>query len=117
MKITDVNIYPYEGKGSLVAFASVTFDKCFVVKGFRVFEGKKGLFMACPSEKIGKNDYRDTAFPITAEFRETLNDAIVEAYEDYDEDDEPPKKSSKKSSGKSSGKKRTRDVDEDELPD
>lgn len=116
MRITDVKIYPYSGKGSLVAFANVTFDRCFVVRGFRIFDGKKGLFMACPSEQISKDDYRDTAFPITAEFRETLNDAIVEAYEDYDEDDEPPKKSSKKSSRKSSGK-RTRDVDEDELPD
>lgn len=109
MKITDVRIFPYEGKkSSLVAFANITFDKCFVVRGFRIFEGKKGAFASCPSEKVG-DEYKDTAFPITADFRETLMDALVEAWEDYDEEDERPKKSTKK--------KRTRDVEDDELPD
>ena len=108
MKVTDVRIFPYEGKKktSLVAFANVTFDKCFVVRGFRVFEGRKGVFASCPSEQVG-DDYKYTAFPITADFRETLMDAIVEAYEDYDPDDRPKK----------SKKKRMRDVDDDELPE
>lgn len=109
MKITDVRIFPYSSKkSSLVAFANVTFDKCFVVRNFRVFDGKHGLFAACPSEELKNGDYSDTAFPITKEFRSELLDAIVEAYEDCDEEDERPKK--KKS-------KRTRDVDDDELPD
>ena len=111
MKITDVRIFPYTGKkkSSLVAFANVTFDKCFVVRGFRIFEGKKGAFASCPSELVG-DEYKDVAFPITADFRETLMDAIVDAWEDFDpdEEDEQPKKKTKK---------RQRDVDEDELPD
>ena len=111
MKITDVRIFPYSGKKktSLVAFANVTFDKAFVVRGFRIFEGKKGAFASCPSELVG-DEYKDTAFPITADFREKLMDAIVEAWEDFDpdEEDEQPKKKTKK---------RQRDVDEDELPD
>ena len=108
MKITDVRIFPYSSKkSSLVAFANVTFDKCFVVRNFRVFDGKNGLFAACPSEEMKNGEYSDTAFPITKEFRIELLDAIVEAFEDYDEDDRPKKKKSK----------RVRDVDEDELPD
>ena len=110
MKITDVRIFPYTGKrkSSLVAFANVTFDKAFVVRGFRIFEGKKGAFATCPSELLG-DEYKDTAFPITADFRETLMYAIVDAWEDFDpdEDDQPKKKT----------KKRQRDVDVDELPD
>ena len=108
MKITDVRIFPYSSKkSSLVAFANVTFDKVFVVRNFRVFDGKNGLFAACPSEELKNGEYSFTAFPITKEFRSELLDAIVEAYEDYDEDERPKKKKSK----------RTRDVDEDELPD
>ena len=83
MKITDVRIFPYSSKkSSLVAFANVTFDKVFVVRNFRVFDGKNGLFAACPSEELKNGKYSDTAFPITKEFRSELLDAIVEAYED-----------------------------------
>lgn len=34
--------------GSLKAIASVSLDSQFVVKGLRVMEGKKGLFVAPP---------------------------------------------------------------------
>ena len=111
MKITDVRIYPYDGKKKggvkLVAFANVTFDDCLAVRGFRLFTGEYGYFIGCPSEEV-KDEYKDVAFPTKKSFRVDLTDAIVEAFEDYDEDEKPAKKSKKK---------RTRDVDDDELPD
>lgn len=94
MKITAVSIKKME-KDNFKGFADVTFDDCFVVKGIRILDGKKGLFVAMPSEYSEKDDeYYDRCFPITKEFREELTDAILDGYEHYEEmqEDKPKKR-------------------------
>jgi len=66
--------------GNLKAIASVTMNEEFVIKGMRVIEGEKGLFISMPSRKVGEN-YEDICFPITAESRESLHNAVMKAYE------------------------------------
>lgn len=94
MKITAVSIKKME-KDNFKGFADVTFDDCFVVKGIRIMDGKKGLFVAMPSEYSEKDDeYYDRCFPITKEFREELTDAILDGYEHFEEmqEDKPKKR-------------------------
>ena len=94
MKITAVSIKKME-KDNFKGFADVTFDDCFVVKGIRILDGKKGLFVAMPSEYSEKDDeYYDRCFPITKEFREELTDAILDGYEHFEEmqEDKPKKR-------------------------
>lgn len=54
MEITEVRISlrPDGGNRKLKAYATVTFDNCFVVRDMRIIEGKKGLFVAMPSRKL-----------------------------------------------------------------
>ena len=53
MEITEVRIFPKEGKDKkLKAYAAVTFDNAFVVRNIKVIEGGKGLFVAMPSRKL-----------------------------------------------------------------
>jgi len=121
MKITEVRIFPKEGLDKkLRAFATLTFDNCFVVRDIKIIEGNKGYFVAMPSRRIkepcprcghrnilrshycnqcgvalptmaaeldreGNQDLRqaehkDVAHPITAEFREYIQSAVLEAY-------------------------------------
>jgi stage V sporulation protein G len=40
----------------------------------------KGLFVAMPSYKAGNGEYKDICFPVTKEFREQLNQAVIGAY-------------------------------------
>ena len=55
MEVTDVRIHLISKKKNRVkAFASVTFDNCFVVRGIRLIEGDNGLFLAMPSEESRK---------------------------------------------------------------
>lgn len=77
-----VSVRPIEPKGNLVAFASVCFGNSFVVDDFKVLQSEKGLFVGMPSkpDKSSTSGYRDTAKPITAEFRTTLTGAVVTAY-------------------------------------
>ena len=77
-----VTVRPIEPKGNLVAFASVVFNDSFVVDDFKVLQSEKGLFVGMPSkpDKSSNTGYRDTAKPITAEFRTALTGAVVTAY-------------------------------------
>ena len=116
MEITEVRIYPYKARNSkLRAFASVTFDEEFAVKGIKVMDGKKGLFISMPAQASSEGEYYDVAYPITKKFREELEDAVITAFEEEDEEEEKPKKkSSKKSSKKSTSKKSKKKVEEED---
>ncbi len=53
MQITEVKIFKKENRDKkLRAFATITFDDCFVVRDLKVIEGTKGLFVAMPSRRI-----------------------------------------------------------------
>mgnify|MGYP001095011990 CR=1 FL=1 len=58
----------------------ITRNDSFAVGNVSVVEGKNGMFVAMPSYKAG-NRYRDVCFPITKEFREKINDAVLETYQ------------------------------------
>ena len=77
----DARAYPIaKPKGSTVAFASVTINDMFAVRGITVVNGENGLFASMPGMKDGKGGYQDVCFPITKELRAEINGAVVEAY-------------------------------------
>ena len=85
--VTDIAVYPYEAKDNpTVAFVNVTILDKLVLKGIRVVDGSKGLFIAFPqtrrkAKKGGKDEYFDIFFPITKEFREELTESILALYD------------------------------------
>jgi stage V sporulation protein G len=53
MEITEVRVFLKEGQDKkLKAYATLTFDKSFVVRNVKVIEGNKGLFVAMPSRRL-----------------------------------------------------------------
>ena len=80
--ITDVRVFPVEDGKGILANVSVTFCGVFVVTGIKVIDGKKGAFVSMPQYKSKDGEWKDSCFPITAEFREELSDAVLDAYED-----------------------------------
>ena len=79
MKITEVRIRKLSVEGKLRAYATVTFDNCFVVHNIKIIDGKAGLFIAMPSRKTAEG-YMDVAHPISPEFRTELQDTIISEY-------------------------------------
>ncbi len=77
VKITSLN----PGNGATKAHASVNLNDAIAIRNIRVMEGKKGLFASMPSYQGSDKKYYDLVFPLTAELREELNDAIVNAYQ------------------------------------
>lgn len=79
MKV-DVKISSIRPEGNLRAYASVNLNECFAIRNVKIMDSTKGLFVAMPSYKAGNGEYKDICFPVTKEFREQLNNAVIEAY-------------------------------------
>jgi stage V sporulation protein G len=81
MEITDVRVRRISSEGKLRAYATITFDNQFVIHNLKVIDGKSGLFVAMPSRKTKSGEFKDVAHPISSEFRTTMQEAILAAYE------------------------------------
>jgi stage V sporulation protein G len=80
----DIRVYPLDDpKGSTKAFASVAVDDV-VIRGVRVVDGEKGLFVTMPQSKSekeeGKVEYHDIAFPLNGDLRKEISKAILDEY-------------------------------------
>lgn len=65
----------------LKAYASIRIYDRFCATGFRVYEDEKGLFVMCPSRKVGDN-YQDTFFALNKKDRALIQNAVIKAYEE-----------------------------------
>ena len=85
--ITNVSVYTLNNSNSkTVALATVTISDCLVLTGVKIVKGKKGMFVSMPQRKLSKpdkngNEYADIFFPVTHDFREELNNAILDEYD------------------------------------
>ncbi len=83
MKITDIKIRKvFDDASPMKAVVSVTLDDQLALHDIKVIYAKEKHFIVMPSKKNPDGTYRDVVHPINAEFRETLNDAVLEAYFD-----------------------------------
>lgn len=73
--------------GKLKAIASVSLDGMFVVKGLKIMDGRKGLFVSMPQEvfpgKDGKKQYSNLFFPMTNGAKTELQNAVLQAYRQH----------------------------------
>ncbi|NNE42647.1 MAG: transcriptional regulator [Gemmatimonadetes bacterium] len=79
MVITEIKLIVQQD-GALRAYATITFNDCFVVHGVKVIEGAKGRFVAMPSRKRRDGSHQDVAHPITKDFRGYLEATVLQAY-------------------------------------
>ncbi|TES93126.1 MAG: septation regulator SpoVG [Candidatus Cloacimonadota bacterium] len=79
MEITEVRI-TLRDEPKLKAFANITLDDCFVIRGLKIIEGTNGFFISMPSRKGKDGTYRDIAHPINNETREKIEKVILDEY-------------------------------------
>lgn len=85
MEITDVRLRKVNSENRMKAVASVTFDDAFVVHDIKVIESADETFIAMPSRRTPKGEFKDIAHPINSETREMIQKAILEAYANAEE--------------------------------
>ena len=81
MDITEVRI-TLRDEAKLKAFANVTFDNAFVIRGLKVINGNSGYFVSMPSRKRKDGTHQDIAHPINNETRKMIEDKVLAAYEE-----------------------------------
>jgi stage V sporulation protein G len=81
VEITEVRI-TLRNEDKLKAFANVTFDEEFVIRGLKVINGTNGYFVSMPSRKRSDGTHQDIAHPINNRMRQKLESAVLEAYEE-----------------------------------
>ena len=80
MQITDIKVRKFFDEGPMKAIVSVTFDNCLAVHDIKVIYARDRYFIVMPSRKNPDGTYRDVVHPINAEFRATLESAVIDAY-------------------------------------
>ena len=77
----DVKIHSIRPEGSCRATASVNVYGDFAVRGIKIMEGSKGLFISMPSYKAGNGEYKDICFPCTKGAKAEFDKAVLGAYQ------------------------------------
>jgi stage V sporulation protein G len=80
MEITEVRI-TLTNEEKLKAFANITFDNSFVVRGLKVIAGAQGYFVSMPSRRRKDGTFQDLAHPVTNELRKKIEGKVLDAFE------------------------------------
>ena len=81
MQITDVKVRKLFDEGPMRAIVSVTFDGQLAVHDIKVINARDKFFIVMPSRKNPDDTYRDIVHPLNSQFRASLENAVIEAYE------------------------------------
>jgi len=79
IRITEVKI-SLRGDEKLRAFATVTLDGCFVVRGLKIIRSVRGTFVAMPARRKSDGTFQDVAHPINVDTRAYLEREVLDAY-------------------------------------
>jgi stage V sporulation protein G len=76
----------FDGDGSLKAFCDLVIGDLFVIKGLRVVNGRKGLFVSMPRHQGKDTKWYDMVEPLTKEVKQEVDQIVLEAYQQAAQD-------------------------------
>lgn len=81
MEITVKRINRLDGEGTGRAFCDVAIAGTVLIKGIKVVEGKKGIFVSMPRQQGKDGQWYDSVVPLTKEARQQISEVVLQAYE------------------------------------
>lgn len=72
-------IYRLDNDSKVKAFVDILVSG-LVVKGLRIVNGKKGLFLAMPQQQGKDGHWYNAVYPVSKEVRSSLNQMVLAAY-------------------------------------
>ncbi len=70
-----------ENDSKVKAFCDLLFGDLFLVRGFRIVEGEKGIFIGMPQQQSKQGKWFNVFTPATKEIGEYLKEVILEVYQ------------------------------------
>jgi stage V sporulation protein G len=80
LEITEVRV-ALKNEEKLKAFASITLDNCFVIRGLKIISGSQGYFVSMPSRRRKNGTFQDIAHPINNDMRKRIEDRVLDTFE------------------------------------
>jgi stage V sporulation protein G len=82
LAVTQVQVFPFEGTlGHVLGLASVILNDQFQIRGLRIMDGEKGLYVGYPNDPFYKGeDFRSVCCPMTKQLREHIENCVLEKY-------------------------------------
>lgn len=80
LKVEVARLYRIEGDGPTKAFADIRFADAILIKGLRVVNGEKGLFVSLPAELGKDGKWYETVRTLNRETKDALTQVVLEAY-------------------------------------
>ena len=74
-------VFKFDGEGATKAMVDIAIAGEFLVRGFRVINGRKGLFVSPPGEQGKDGKWYRKAYALNKETQAELNKIVLEAYE------------------------------------
>ena len=80
MNITVKRIYRQPEGRSLKAFVDLSIDNVLLIKGIRIVQGPKGLFVSMPQGQGKDKRWYDSIRCLDQEFKKRLDEEVMSAY-------------------------------------
>ena len=80
LKLAVSRMHKLDGTSAVKAFCDVTVLDSLDIKGFKVVEGKEGLFVGMPSEAGKDGKWYNTVNPLKREIKDEIEKLVLEAY-------------------------------------
>jgi stage V sporulation protein G len=80
LKVEVAKLYKLDGNGSTKAFCDISILDSLIIKGLRVVEGEKGLFVSMPREAGKDGKWYNTVIPLKRELKDEIEKLVLEAY-------------------------------------
>jgi len=80
LKLEVSRLHKLDGTGATKAFCDLSVLDSIVIKGLRVVEGEKGLFVGMPSEEGKDGKWYATIIPLKREVKNEIERVVLEAY-------------------------------------
>ena len=81
MDLSVERLVKFEGAGSLKAFCDLAVGDRFLIKGLRVVQGKKGLFVSMPRQQGKNGAWFDSVETITKEVKQEVERLVLDVYQ------------------------------------
>ena len=71
----------FTGEGSIKAYADIAIDEQFLIKGVRVVEGKRGMFVSMPRQQTKDGKWFDSVQALTQQAKASVERIVLDAYQ------------------------------------
>ena len=82
LEIQVQRMYRFETDRPLKAFADIVVNDALLIKGVRVMDGQKGLFVSMPREQSKDKKWYDSVRCLTKEIRDQITEVVLSTYKE-----------------------------------